>query len=712
MTTRRQFLKVSAVVGGGLLVGFRLGAAETAVAAEAGGDSSGAEGGWEPNAWVEMQADGRTILTISGSEMGQGAMTVIPMMIAEELDLPWAAFDTRFAPADQAYSNPALGAQVTGGSATVRGFYTTLREVGAATREMLMQAAANRWGVPVSELRTEPGVVLHIATGRQAEYRSLVGEAAQLEPPETVFTKDRADFRIIGKPMKRLDSPQKVNGQADFGMDVRPDNMLMASVERCPVFGGTLKSMEAGKAREAANVEEVIALDHGVAVLARDWWSADQARKKLWIEWDEGELADLDDASIDAQFREGVTKGARPARTEGRGADALGRGQNTLSATYRVPYLAHTTMEPMNATAAVTETRVTVWVPTQAPGAVQQVAADIAGVPPEQVTVHTTFLGGGFGRRFETDFVREAVTLSKQVGRPVKVIYSRPDDVQHDFYRPAAYNELSATLADDGMPETWVHRIASPSIWSRVAPSMVQDGVDPAAVEGAADHPYQIENIAVTYANVDPGIPVGFWRSVGHSQNAYVVESFLDELARRAQIDPVEYRRRLLKDDSRHLGVLERAAEMAGWGRELPAGQAQGIALAKSFGSYCAEVAQVSIENGAPRVHKIFCAIDCGIAVNPAGVERQVHSAIAYGLTAALSGKITIKNGRVQEQNFHNYPALSIDQMPEVEVSIVDSGQPPGGVGEPGLPPLAPAVVNALASLTGEPVRGLPIELS
>lgn len=712
MTTRRQFLKVSAVVGGGLLVGFRLGAAETVVAAEAGGDSSGAEGGWEPNAWVEMHPDGRIILTISGSEMGQGAMTVIPMMIAEELDLPWAAFDTRFAPADKAYSNPALGAQVTGGSATVRGFYTTLREVGAATREMLMQAAANRWGVSVSDLRTEPGVVLHIATGRQAEYSSLVGEAAQLEPPETVFTKDPANFRIIGKPMKRLDSPQKVNGQADFGMDVRPDDVLMASVERCPVFGGTLKSVEAGKAREAANVEEVIALDHGVAVLARDWWSADQARKKLWIEWDEGELADLDDASIDAQFREGVTKGARPARTEGRGADALGRGHNTLSATYRVPYLAHTTMEPMNATAAVTETHVTVWVPTQAPGAVQQVAADIAGVSPEQVTVHTTFLGGGFGRRFETDFVREAVTLSKQVGRPVKVIYSRPDDVQHDFYRPAAYNELSATLADDGMPETWVHRIASPSIWSRVAPSMVQDGVDPAAVEGAADHPYQIDNIAVTYANVDPGIPVGFWRSVGHSQNAYVVESFLDELARRAQIDPVEYRRRLLKDDSRHLGVLERAAEMAGWGGELPAGQAQGIALAKSFGSYCAEVAQVSIENGAPRVHKIFCAIDCGIAVNPAGVERQVHSAIAYGLTAALSGKITIKNGRVQEQNFHNYPALSIDRMPEVEVSIVDSGQPPGGVGEPGLPPLAPAVVNALASLTGEPVRDLPIELS
>lgn len=711
MTTRRQFLKVSAAVGGGLLVGFRLGAPETAMAAEGGDDSSDAAGVFQPNAWVEMHPDGRTMLTISGSEMGQGAMTVIPMMIAEELDLPWGAFDTQFAPADEAYSNPALGSQVTGGSATVRGFYTTLREVGAATREMLMQAAGNRWGVPLSELRTEPGVVLHVATGRQAEYKTLVGDAAGLEPPENVFTKDRADFRLIGKPMKRLDSPQKVNGQAGFGIDARPGDVLMASVERCPVFGGKLKSVDAGEARKATNVEDVIELDHGVAVLARDWWSADQARKKLSIEWDEGDLADLDDEAIDAQFREGVKKGARPARTEGRGAGALGSEENTLSATYRVPYLAHTTMEPMNATASVTDAGVTVWVPTQAPGSVQQVAAEIAGVSPAQVTVHTTFLGGGFGRRFETDFVREAVTLSKQAGRPIKVIYSRPDDVQHDFYRPAAYNELSATLGEDGLPVTWVHRIAGPSIWSRVAPGMVKDGIDPAAVEGAADHPYQIENIAVSYAKVDPGIPVGFWRSVGHSQNAYIVESFLDELARRAEIDPVEYRRRLLKDESRHVGVLERAAEMAGWGRDLPEGQAQGVALAESFGSYCAEVAQVSIENGKPRVHKVFCAIDCGIAVNPAGVERQIHSSIAYGLTAALSGKITIKNGRVQQQNFHNYPALSIDQMPEVEVSIVDSGQPPGGVGEPGLPPLAPAVVNALASLTGKPVRSLPINL-
>ncbi len=710
MITRRQFLKVSAAAGGGLLVGFRLGAPESAMAAE--GSSNDADAVLEPNAWVEMHADGRNVLTISGSEMGQGAMTVIPMMIAEELDLPWADFDTRFAPADEAYANPALGGQVTGGSATVRGFYNQLREVGAATREMLMQAAANRWDVPLDELRTEPGVVVHPATGRMAEYRTLVADAAKLEPPGEVFTKDREEFRIIGKPTRRLDSPQKVNGQAGFGIDARPGNLLVASIERCPVFGGKLRSVDAGKARDAANVEDVIELEHGVAVLARDWWSADQARKMLSIEWDEGDLADLDDEAIERQFREGLQRDARPARTEGDGAKALGDGENTVSATYRVPYLAHTTMEPMNATASVGDDEVTVWVPTQAPGSVQKVAAEIAGVDPGRVTVHTTFLGGGFGRRFETDFVREAVELSKRAGRPVKVIWSRPDDVRHDFYRPAAYNELSATLGDDGLPRTWVHRIAGPSIWSRVSPGMVKDGIDPAAVEGAADHPYAVENIEVTYANVDPGIPVGFWRSVGHSQNAWIVESFLDELAHKAGIDPVEYRRKLLKGgDSRHLGVLERAAEMADWGGEVPEGRARGVALAKSFGSYCAQVAEVSVEDGAPRVHKVWCAIDCGIAVNPAGVERQVHSSIAYGLTAALSGRVTIKDGRVQEQNFDDYPALTIDRMPEVEVAIVDSGQPPGGVGEPGLPPIAPAVTNALLALAGEPVRRLPIDL-
>ena len=711
MTTRRQFLKVSAAVGGGLLIGFRLGAPESARAATADGAPTDGSSVFEPNAWIEMHADGRNVLTISGSEMGQGAMTVIPMMIAEELDLPWADFDTRFAPADPVYANPVLGGQVTGGSATVRGFYNQLREVGASARELLVQAAANRWGVPVSELRTEPGVVVHTATGRQAEYRDLVTDAAGLEPPEEVFTKSPEQFRLIGKPTKRLDSPQKTTGQADFGIDARPDDVLKASIARCPVFGGTLKSVDASGAKQAANVVDVIEMERGVAVLARDWWSADQARGKLSIEWDEGELADLDDAAIESQFRAGIDSGGKPARNEGRGAAALADGDNTLEATYRVPYLAHTTMEPMNATASVHADGVTVWVPTQAQGSVQQVAADVAGVAKEQVTVHTTFLGGGFGRRFETDFVREAVALSKQAGRPVQVLWSRPDDVQHDFYRPAAYNELAATLGDDGLPVAWVHRIAGPSIWSRVAPSMVKDGIDPAAVEGAADHPYQIENIAVSYAQVDPGIPVGFWRSVGHSQNAYVVESFLDELARNAGIDPVEYRRRLLKADARERGVLDRAAEMADWGGQVPEGRARGVAVAKSFGSYCAQVAEVSIENGTPRVHQVWCAIDCGIAVNPAGVERQVHSSIAYGLTAALFGRISIKNGRVQQQNFNDYQALRIDQMPAVEVSIVDSGHAPGGVGEPGLPPIAPAVTNALATLTGKPVRELPIEL-
>jgi len=711
MTTRREFLKVSAAVGGGLLIGFRLGAPESARAATAEADGAAGDAVFEPDAWIEMHADGRNILTVSGSEMGQGAMTVIPMMIAEELDLPWADFETRFAPADPVYANPVLGSQVTGGSATVRGFYSKLRNVGAAARELLVQAAANRWGVPVSDLRTEPGVVVHVATGRQAEYRDLVADAAGLEPPEEVFTKSPEQFRLIGQPTKRLDTPEKVVGQAGFGIDARPTDVLKASIERCPVFGGKLKSVDAAKARQAANVVDVIEMERGVAVLARDWWSADQARGLLSVEWDEGELADLDDAAIEAQFQAGVKAGGNSARHEGEGADALGDGEHTLEATYRVPYLAHATMEPMNGTAWVHDDGVTLWVPTQAQGSAQQAAADVAGVSKDKVTVHTTFLGGGFGRRFETDFVREAVELSKRVGRPVQVIFSRPDDIRHDFYRPAAYNELSATLGDDGLPVAWVHRIAGPSIWSRVAPSMVKDGIDPAAVEGAADHPYQVKNIDVTYAKVEPGIPVGFWRSVGHSQNAFVVEAFLDELAHKAGADPVDYRRRLLDEHSRERGVLDRAAKIADWGGKVPEGRARGVAVAKSFGSYCAQVAEVSIENGMPRVHRVWAAIDCGIAVNPAGVERQVHSAITYGLTAALFGRISIKNGRVQQQNFNDYRALRMNQMPAVEVSIVDSGHEPGGVGEPGLPPIAPAVANALAVLTGKPVRSLPIEL-
>ncbi|ANJ67299.1 hypothetical protein A9404_07805 [Halothiobacillus diazotrophicus] len=723
MISRRDFLKVGIATGGGLLLGFST-LAETraadAVGAHANGPDASAstEPDFVPNAWVRIAPDGQITLVVSASEMGQGAMTVLPMLIAEELDAEWGRFVTEFAPASQTYANPLLGGQITGGSATVRGFYTKMREVGATAREMLLQAAARQWGVSANSLITEPGRVVHPASGRVAQYGDLAEAAASVPVPGSVMLKSEQDFRIIGKPTPRLDTPIKVNGQAGFGIDAQPEDVRTAVIERCPVFGGTVKSFDAAAAKAVKGVIEVIGLPHGVAVLARDYWTAEQGRQQLKIDWDPGHLADLSSEGITQALREGVEAKARTATKHGQGAAALpaSGSKSVFRAVYQAPYLAHTCMEPMNCTAAVTDQGVTVWAPTQAQGKAQQAAAQAAGVDAAKVTVHTTFLGGGFGRRSEADFVTEAVTLAKRHGHPVKVVWSRPDDVQHDYYRPIAYNELAAELDAQGMPKTWVHRIAGPSIWQRVAPSRVKDGIDPSAVEGAADLPYGIPNLEVTYALIDPGVPVGFWRSVGHSQNAFVVECFLDELAAHGGHDPYEYRRKLLKGQPRYLGVLEKAAEMAGWGKKtLPKGHHHGIAVAKAFGSYCAQVAEVSIESGKPRVHKVYCAIDCGVAVNPAGIEAQMQSGIVYGLTAALSGKITLKDGRVQQQNFNDYPALRIDEMPTVEVAIVgsgvDSGHTIGGIGEPGLPPIAPAVVNALRAATGKPQRELPIQL-
>ncbi|WP_322629130.1 xanthine dehydrogenase family protein molybdopterin-binding subunit [Halothiobacillus sp.] len=716
MISRREFLTVSLATGGGLLLGFSTASqAETAPASVVPAVASGKD--FAPNAWVRIAPDGQITLVVSASEMGQGAMTALPMLIAEELDAEWGRFNTEFAPANQAYANPLLGGQITGGSATVRGFYTKMREVGATAREMLLQAAAKQWSVSANALITEPGRVVHPGSGRIALYGELAEAAASVPVPGSVMLKSEKDFRIIGKPTPRLDTPIKVNGQAGFGIDARPEDLRIATIERCPVFGGKVKSFDATAAKAVKGVLAVIGLDHGVAVLARDYWTAEQGRQQLKIDWDLGPLADLSSEGITRMLRAGVETKARPAAKHGQGAGALpsAGSKKIFRAVYQVPYLAHTCMEPMNCTAAVTADGVTVWAPTQAQGNAQRAAAKAAGVDASKVMVHTTFLGGGFGRRSESDFVTEAVQLAKQHGHPVKVIWSRPDDVQHDYYRPIAYNELSAELDAHGMPKTWVHRIAGPSIWSRIAPARVKNGIDPSAVEGAADLPYAIPNLEVTYALIDPGVPVGFWRSVGHSQNAYVVECFLDELAAQSGQDPFEYRKKLLKDQPRYLAVLEKAAEMANWGKPLPKRHHHGIAVAKAFGSYCAQVAEVSIESGKPRVHKVHCAIDCGVAVNPSGVEAQMQSAIVYGLTAALSGKITLKNGRVQQQNFNDYPALRIDEMPEIAVAIigsgVESGHTLGGVGEPGLPPIAPAVVNALRAATGKPQRELPIRL-
>ncbi len=529
--------------------------------------------------------------------------------------------------------------------------------------------------------------------------------------PEAVFLKDRDDFSLLGTPQKRLDTPQKCDGSALFAQDIKRPKMLSAVLQRCPVFGGTRKDFDAESARQIKGVVDVLPLhEDAVAVLAETWWPAEQARKRLKIDWDFAGHADLSSADISRQFEQAVDSG-NSVRAEGDVAAALQGTAKTLEATYEVPYLAHACMEPMSCVAEVSEDGCDIWVGTQAQTRTQETGMEITGLPREKVRVHSQFLGGGFGRRSEQDFVRDAVALAKQTGRPVKVIWSREDDIRHDYYRPATLNRFAAALDADGKPLAWRHRIAGPSIRARFSSEVRESGMDGSSVEGAKNLPYAIDALEVTYAMVNPPVPVGYWRSVGSSQNAFVTEAFFDELAQAAERDPLELRRALLADHPRHLGVLELAAEKAGWGEPLPEGRARGIAVAESFGSYCAQVAEVEIEGDQVKVKRVVCAIDCGQIVNPSIIEAQMEGGIVYGLNATLNGEISIQDGRVQQGNFDDYPLLGIAEMPAVEVHIVDSDASPGGVGEPGTPPIAPAVANAVLALTGKPVRRLPIRL-
>lgn len=700
--SRRAFLKVSAAAGGGLLVGVYLPSADWRASALA----AGAE--LVPNAWIRIGTDDSVTLRVASSEMGQGVYTAIPMLLAEELECDWSRVRVEAAPADRAYINPLFGVQATGGSTAVRAFYTPLREAGATARDLLIAAAARRWGVEDNSCRAESGYVVHKPTGRRLRYGELVEAAAKLPVPTAALLKDRSEFKLIGKPTRRLDTPLKVNGAAVFGQDVRLPGMLTAVVARCPVFGGKLRRFDAAKAHRVRGVREVLAIESGIAVVAEGFWSARQGRDALVIEWDLGPNAQVSSPDIRRRLEAALQMPGAVARRTGDADKAL-RGARRVEAVYEVPYLAHATMEPMNGTAVVTASTCEVWVPTQGQTGAQRTAARIAGLPPEAVKIHTTFLGGGFGRRGEQDFVAEAVEIAKRVGAPVQVAWTREDDMQHDLYRPATLNRLTAGLDKTGNILAWRHAIAGPSIAARALPALIKDGIDFTSVEGAQNLPYAIPNIMVTYAMENGHVPVGFWRSVGSSQNAYVTECFLDELAAATRRDPLELRRALLKEQRRHLGVLELAAEKAGWRKPLPAGRQRGIAVAESFGSYVAQVAEVSLAEGKPRVHRVVCAVDCGVVVNPDTVSAQMESGIVYGLTAALYGQITIGNGRVEQSNFHDYPLLRMSEMPQVEVHIMKSDEPPGGVGEPGTPPIAPAVANAVFAATGRPVRRLPL---
>ncbi len=702
---RRSFLKMGAAGATGLLIGFYLPERMEALAAA----PAAPEAAVALNAWIHVGTDDLVTILIDKSEMGQSILTGLAMLAAEELECDWKKVRTEFAPADKAYVNPQFGVQGTGGSSATRTSWEPLRRAGAAARMMLLEAAAQKWGVDKSECRAENGAVLHAATKRQLTYGSLAEAAAKLPVPQNVPLKDPKEFRIIGKPAKRLDTPDKVNGSAQYGIDVRLPGMYYAVVARCPVFGGKVASFDATKAKAVPSVKDVIQISDGVAVVAGNTWTAMEGRRALEVKWDEGPNSSVSTESISKLLAGRAAQPGAIGRKEGDLAAGLASAAKKIEAEYEVPFLAHATMEPQNCTAHARADRCDVWAPTQNQTNTQAIAAMITGLDPKAVFVHTTFLGGGFGRRFETDFVAEAVEISKAIGGPVKVTWSREDDIQHDYYRTASHAHFTAGLDADGWPVVWVNTIACPSLMARFGP--LKDNFDRRSVEICDSVPYAIPNILVDYQLADVGIPIGFWRSVGASQNGFFLESFIDEIAAAGKKDPYALRRRLLAKSPRHLAALETAAEKAGWGAPLPADRFRGIAVVSSYFGYVAQVIEISVDRKARtlKVHRVVCALDCGRIVNPASIDAQVKSSVVYGLTAALRGAITIERGRVLQKNFNDYQVLRIHEMPVVDVHIIPSEEAPTGAGEFTLPPVAPALCNAIFAATGNRVRRLPI---
>ncbi len=704
--SRRAFLKTS----GGLVLGFYLPGSVASARAQAKAPFVDA---FKPNVWLRIGADDSVTVMSSAMELGQGSMNAMPMLVAEELDVDWKKVHVQWAPADPAYGNPLRnGRQETVASISVRGFWRPLREAGAAARTMLVTAAAQTWKVPESSCSTEKGEVVHKSSGRSLRYGALVDKASTLPAPAKVTLKDPKNFRVLGHPIARLDIPEKVNGSAVYGIDVKVPNMLIAKVARCPVFGGSVASFNADKAKAVPGVHQVVQIRSGIAVVADSYGAATQGVLALEVKWNEGPNASLNSEDIRKRFIASAELTGAVARNDGDVARALQGAAKKVEAVYEMPYLAHATMEPQNCTVDVRKDGCDVWVSTQSQTGAQEAAISVTGLPPSAVRIHPQYAGGGFGRRGESDFVTEAAEASKAVGRPVKVIWTREDDIQHDFYRPATYVRFWGAIDESGMPSAWMQRIVQPSILMRFDPHALDStgGVDKRAVDGSKELPYTIPNVRVEYVRNDPGIPLGFWRSVGDSISGFIVEAFFDELAAAAGKDPYELRRDLLKNAPRQKAVLELAAEKAGWGTPLPKGRARGISAHSCYDSFAAEVAEVSVgSNGQVRVHRVVCAVDCGWAVNPDTLIAQMEGGIVYGLTAALKGEITVKNGKVQQSNFNNYPMLSMREMPEIEVYIVPSTESPGGGGEPSTPPIASAVVNAIFAATGKRIRRLPI---
>lgn len=702
LTSRRSFLSGSAA----LSIGFALPLASGRALAQA----TGASNTFAPNAWLRLTPDNRVTVLCGSAEMGQGVLTAIPMLLAEELDADWSLVGVEQAPAEAAYNNPMFGMQATGGSTTIRAHWTPLRQAGAAAREMLLAAAAQQWKIDAAQLRTERSQVV-APDGRRLAYGALVQAASALPVPATPRLKAPKDFKILGKPTRRLDSAAKLNGTAKFGIDAQVEGMVVAVMARAPIAGAKPTQRNEAAARAVKGVIDVIAIPSGVAVLAEGYWAAKQGRDALQVQWDLGPHAELSSDKVSAQLAAAAEKAGAVALE--RGSLAQAEAARKLAAVYEVPYLAHACMEPLNCLAWVRGDEVTIWAGTQSQGPSQGILGQVAQVTPAKVKVNTLLLGGGFGRRFAPDFTIDATLLSKLSGRPVKLIYSREDDMAAGFYRPAALARFEGALDAQGRASALRIDVAGPSIMAGSGFMKIPDsGVDSMAVEGLSDHPYAIPNQRVAYGRAEPGPQVWFWRSVGHSQNGFFIESFIDEMAHAAKADPLQFRLQLLADKPRHRAVLQAAAAKAGWGKKrLPKGHHLGIALAESFGSIVAEVAEVSVAaDGTPRVHKVSAAVDCGQTVNPLTIARQIEGAIVFGLSAALYGRISHKDGRVEQSNFHDYPVLRLTEMPKVEVEIIASSEAPGGIGEPGTPPIAPAVCNAIFAATGVRLRKLPID--
>lgn len=699
------------------------------------------------NGWIKMAADGTVTVAMPQCEMGQGVYTALPMLVAEELDVLLSKVKIERAPIDKIFGNVAVlqdglpfhpegtgtfkeaavwltgkaarefGLMITGGSSSVKDTWGPMREAGATARAMLVAAAAREWGVAPGECRTEDGAVIH-ANGKKALYGELVAKAAGSTPGE-IRLKEPKDFKLIGTPQPRRDSASKVNGTAVFGLDPRPEGLVYAAVKMSPTIGGTIRKIDADAVRDMPGVIRVVDFSGaapgmaGVAVIARSYWQAKQAVAALPVTWNDGPNAKLSSAAVFQELAARLDSDSGFTYHEAGDPDPGKTAVKHLKAEYRAPFLAHATMEPVNCTAQVKDGKVSLWASTQVPSIAADTAVRVANVKPENVTVNVTYIGGGFGRRLEVDMIAQGVAIAAQAGgAPVQVIWSREEDTTHDFYRPAALARFSASLDAAGNVVAYDNRLASGAIVHQVMErtfGLIGAGPDKSTAEGAFDMPYEFPHQKIAHVTVPTPAPIGYWRSVGHSHNAFFKESFIDELAHEAGKDPVEFRRNLLKRHPRHLAVLDAAVAKAG---RPAAGRAHGVALHQSFGSIVAEVAEVSVEGSEIRVHKVTCAIDCGIAVNPNIIAQQMESGVIFGLSAALFGEVTIKDGKVEQQNFHDYPVLRMNQAPVVETIVIRNAEPPEGVGEPGTPPIAPAVSNAVFALTGKRLRSLPLRLA